>query len=62
MLTRVPRDGLSATPRNRLRLIVESIRINLRLGIFWHRPFLQCMLLLGNLLKHPFRRWRAGGE
>jgi hypothetical protein len=62
VVARVPRDGVSARGSERLRLIAESIRVNLRLGIFWRRPGLQIALLIGNLLKHPMRTRRERGN
>jgi len=50
--------GTSTNRLNKLRLVKESIHINSKLGIFWHRPFLQVAVLASNILKHPFRVFR----
>jgi glycosyltransferase involved in cell wall biosynthesis len=44
--------GLSYTRTNRLRMIAESVYINLKVGIFFRRPFYQIAVLGSNLIKH----------
>jgi len=55
VVSRMLQGGTSTDRANRLRLIMESIRMNKKIGIFWTRPLLQISVLISNLLKHPFR-------
>lgn len=54
-ITRMLRGGVSNDRVNRLALIREVIAINKKVGIFWERPLYQCLVLVSNLCKHPFR-------
>lgn len=48
--------GVSTLRSNRLRMNLEMIYINWKVGIFFARPFQQLIVLGRNLLKHPFVR------
>jgi len=54
MISRFHAGGISAQRDRRLRMVAESIFINLKLGLFWKRPFYQLYMLAGNSLKHAF--------
>lgn len=54
--------GVSSIRANRLRMIAEIIFINLKLGIFLHRPFYQAKLLAMNLALHPLRALGLGSR
>lgn len=59
MVARFDAGGISAQPRNRLRMVSESVYINWKLGIFHVRPVYQVAVLLVNALLHPWRVWRT---
>jgi hypothetical protein len=59
MVARFDADGISSQPRNRLRMVSESVYINWKLGIFHTRPVYQVAVLLVNALLHPWRIWRT---
>lgn len=44
--------GMSYVRSNRLRMIAESIYINIKVGIFFRRPVYQLAVLASNLVKH----------
>jgi glycosyltransferase involved in cell wall biosynthesis len=56
MVARFEAGGVSAQPENRLRMVIESVYINWKLGIFWTRPFYQAAVLILNLIKYLSRR------
>jgi len=56
MVARFQAGGISAQSKNRLRMVSESIYINWKLGIFWHRPLYQLSVLVANSMAHMFRR------
>ena len=55
MVARFESGGVSANPKNRLRMVSESVYINWKIGIFRWRPAYQLAVLAVNLLAHPFR-------
>jgi glycosyltransferase involved in cell wall biosynthesis len=59
MVARFDAGGISAQPKNRLRMVSESVYINWKLGIFHVRPVYQVAVLLVNALLHPWRVWRT---
>lgn len=59
MVARFDAGGISAQPRNRLRMVCESVYINWKIGIFHERPVYQLAVLLVNALLHPWRVWRT---
>ena len=61
MVARFESGGVSAQPRNRLRMVGESVYINYKLGIFRSRPVYQVAVLAINLMLHPWRVWRKCG-
>ncbi|MGS1013657.1 glycosyltransferase [Rhodanobacter sp. UC4450_H17] len=59
MVARFDAGGISSQPRNRLRMVSESVYINWKLGIFHVRPFYQMAVVFVNGLLHPWRVWRT---
>jgi glycosyltransferase involved in cell wall biosynthesis len=59
MVARFDAGGISSQPRNRLRMVSESVYVNWKLGIFHARPVYQVAVLLVNALLHPWRVWRT---
>lgn len=57
MVARFDAGGISSQPRNRLRMVSESVYVNWKLGIFHVRPVYQIAVLLVNALLHPWRVW-----
>lgn len=50
--------GISFQPANRLRMIAEVVAVNIKIGIFFRRPFYQIGLLLRNVVSHALLRLR----
>lgn len=52
VVARFRMGGLSYTRVNRLRMVAESVYINIKVGIFFRRPVYQMAVLASNLIKH----------
>ena len=54
-VTRFLWGGISSRRTNRLRMIAEIVYINMKVGVFYRRPFYQIAVLGSNVVKHFFR-------
>ena len=51
VVSRMLYGGISDRPETRLLMIAEVILVNINVGIFWHRPLYQMIVLFGSVIK-----------
>lgn len=52
VVTNFDNTGVSSAQSNRLRMVIEYVRINWKVGIFFQRPFYQVGMIVANLIRH----------
>lgn len=51
-ISRFDYSGVSSNQRNRMRMILETVYVNWKVGLGLNRPFYQVGVLLANILRH----------